>query len=40
MDKNGDGKLSKEELKNGYAEVFGEVSDEELEQVIKVADTD
>ena len=29
MDKNGDGKLSLEELKNGYIEVFGEFNEEE-----------
>ena len=34
MDTNGDGKLSAEELRNGYAEIFGEVSEEELQDIM------
>lgn len=32
MDVNGDGKLSKEEIKNGYAEYFGKsLTDEQID---------
>lgn len=39
MDVNGDGKLSKEEIKNGYAEFFGKVlSDEEIDEMFARVD--
>ena len=35
MDSNGDGKLSKQEMMDGYREVFGEVSDEEINEIYR-----
>ena len=41
MDVNGDGKLSKDEIKNGYAEFFGKtLSDEQVEQLFAKVDSD
>lgn len=41
MDVNGDGKLSKEEIKNGYAEFFGKsLSDEEIDEMFARVDQD
>ena len=41
MDTNGDGKLSKEEIKNGYAEYFGKsLSDEEIDILFDKVDAD
>jgi len=41
MDVNGDGKLSKEEIKNGYGTYFGrEISDEEVDDMFSKVDTD
>ena len=41
FDKNGDGKLSKEEVKDGYLEHYGKVmSDHEVEQLFGSVDTD
>ena len=41
FDKNGDGKLSMQEVKEGYLEHYGKVmSDEEVEQMFNAVDTD
>ena len=41
FDKNGDGKLSMEEVKEGYLEHYGKImSDEEVEQMFNAVDTD
>ena len=41
MDTNGDGKLQKDEIKNGYAEFFGRnLSDEEIDEMFAKVDTD
>ena len=41
FDKNGDGKLSMEEVKEGYLEQYGRImSDEEVEQMFRSVDTD
>jgi calcium-dependent protein kinase len=41
FDKNGDGKLSMEEVKEGYIEHYGKVmSDEEVENMFNAVDTD
>lgn len=41
MDVNGDGKLSKEEIKNGYGQYFGrELGDEEVDEMFAKVDTD
>lgn len=41
FDKNGDGKLSMEEVKEGYLEHYGKVmSDEEVETMFNQVDTD
>ena len=41
FDKNGDGKLSMQEVKEGYLEHYGKVmSDEEVEQMFAAVDTD
>lgn len=41
MDLNGDGKLSKEEIKQGYGEYFGRnLTDEEIDEMFKKVDTD
>jgi calcium-dependent protein kinase len=41
MDANGDGKLSKEEIKNGYGTYFGrEISDDEVDEMFNKVDTD
>ena len=40
-DTNGDGKLQKDEIKNGYAEFFGRnLSDEEIDEMYAKVDTD
>lgn len=41
MDANGDGKLSKEEIKNGYAEYFGKsLTDEQVDDMFNQIDAD
>jgi calcium-dependent protein kinase len=41
FDKNGDGKLSMEEVKTGYLEHYGRVmSDEDVEKMFKAVDSD
>ena len=41
FDKNGDGKLSMEEVKTGYVEHYGRVmSDEDVEKMFKAVDSD
>jgi calcium-dependent protein kinase len=41
MDKNGDGVLTKEEIKNGYAEYFGRtLGDNEVDEMFKNVDVD
>ena len=41
FDKNGDGKLSMQEVKEGYLEHYGKVmSDEEVEEMFNAVDTD
>lgn len=41
MDTNGDGMLSKEEIKNGYAEFFGRsLNDNEIDEMFDKVDTD
>ena len=41
FDKDGDGKLSKQELKDGYNEHYGRVmSDEEIDKMFAAVDTD
>ena len=41
FDKNGDGKLSMEEVKTGYVEHYGRVmSDEDIEKMFKAVDSD
>ena len=41
FDKNGDGKLSMQEVKEGYLEHYGKImSDEEVEQMFNAVDTD
>jgi len=41
MDTNGDGKLDKAEIKNGYSEFFGkQMSDEEIDELFNKVDVD
>jgi len=41
LDKNSDGKLSKEEVKEGYFEIYGRlISDDELDRMFDAVDTD
>jgi calcium-dependent protein kinase len=41
MDVNGDGKLSKDEVKNGYAEYFGKaLSDDQVDEMFAKVDAD
>merc|ERR1712100_496293 len=41
MDANGDGKLSKDEIKNGYAEFFGKsLTDEQVDDMFAKVDAD
>ena len=41
MDENGDGKLSKDEVLNGYEEVFGvPINEEEVDKMFKEIDID
>lgn len=41
LDKNGDGKLSKEEVKDGYMAHYGKlISDEEVDRMFESVDTD
>lgn len=41
LDANGDGKLSKEEIKDGYGRLYGKlISDKEVDQMFDAVDTD
>lgn len=40
LDKNSDGKLSREELIEGYRKTFGDLAEEEVDKILKAADTD
>ena len=41
MDENGDGKLSKEEILNGYEKIFGvPINEEEVDKMFKEIDID
>ena len=40
MDKNSDGKLSREELIEGYTTILGDLAEEEVDRIMKIADTD
>lgn len=40
MDSNGDGKLSKEEVRTGYSKYFGELSEEQINLIFDQLDFD
>jgi calcium-dependent protein kinase len=40
LDKNSDGKLSREELIDGYRKTMGDLAEDEVDRIIKAADTD
>lgn len=40
LDKNSDGKLSREELIEGYREILGDLAEEEVDRIMKIADAD
>lgn len=40
LDKNSDGKLSREELVEGYREILGDLAEEEVDRIMKIADAD
>ncbi len=40
LDKNSDGKLSREELLDGFKELYGDLAEDEVEKIMKIADTD
>lgn len=40
LDKNSDGKLSREELIEGYRQTLGDMAEEEVDRIMKAADTD
>jgi calcium-dependent protein kinase len=40
LDKNSDGKLSRDELIAGYRQIMGDMAEEEVDRILKQADTD
>lgn len=40
LDKNSDGKLSRDELIEGYRQIFGDLAEEEVDRIMKIADSD
>ncbi len=40
LDKNSDGKLSRQELIDGYTEILGDLAEEEVDRIMKIADSD
>ena len=40
LDKNSDGKLSRDELIEGYRSTFGDLAEAEVDKIMKMADTD
>jgi len=40
LDKNSDGKLSREELIEGYTHILGDMAGEEVDRIMKIADAD
>ena len=40
LDKNSDGKLSRDELIEGYRKTFGDLAEEEVDKIMRIADTD
>lgn len=40
LDKNSDGKLSREELIEGYRAILGDLAEEEVDRILKIADSD
>ena len=40
LDKNSDGKLSREELIEGYRQTLGDMAEDEVDRIMKAADTD
>ncbi len=40
MDKNSDGKLTRAELIEGYSKLYGDMAEEEVDKILKVADLD
>lgn len=40
IDKNSDGKLTREELIEGYTKMYGEMAEEEVDRIMKLADLD
>lgn len=40
LDKNSDGKLSREELIEGYTLIMGDLAEEEVDRIMKIADSD
>ena len=40
IDKNSDGKLTREELIEGYTKMYGEMAEEEVDKIMKLADFD
>ena len=40
IDKNSDGKLSRKELIEGYTQILGELAEDEVDRIMKIADTD
>ena len=40
LDKNSDGKLTREELIDGYSKLYGDMAEEEVDKILRVADLD
>ena len=40
LDKNSDGKLSRDELIEGYRKTMGDMAEDEVDRIMKAADTD
>ena len=40
LDKNQDGKLSREELIDGYRNIYGEMAEEEVDKILQRVDAD